>query len=119
VDVLCNDDLDLYGRDLDDPMAELEQDVLHALLEPFGSNPDAPERGIGLEAALSGPHDPALAHRIETMLREDDRIADVEVTIAEEAERLSRIEIAITANEGELAMQFAPDPTGELVRVSS
>ncbi len=41
MDVVCFEDLDEFGRDLDDPVEELEQDIVHMLFESFGSNADA------------------------------------------------------------------------------
>ena len=114
MDVRCEDDLDLFGGDLDDPLEELRQDVIHMLLESYGSNPDALERSIDLEAALSGPEDPALAHRIESKLREDDRIDDAEVTITEEGDAIRNVEIRIVANEGELGITFDVDASGKV-----
>lgn len=94
MDVLCLDDLDAFGTELDDPLAELLQDDYHRLIEAPGSNPDDPNRGLGLEDLLSaaiaaGPNAPSdavdlasLGPRIETELLNDDRNADVRATLS-------------------------------------
>jgi len=117
MDLLCLEDLDERALELDDPLAELEQDVVHMLFETYGSNPDAPTRGIGLEDALSGPFDPSLLHRIENQLAEDDRITAVSAKLVDEGEGRSRLDIAIEASEGELAISYAIDATGAVTRV--
>jgi hypothetical protein len=101
MDIVCWDDLDLYGAELDDPQAELAQDLYHRLIEPRGSNLDDPDRGIGLDDALSGTYDPDLPRRIETEFRKDDRVAAVVATVTEISEGVFRVEIEIEAD-GEL-----------------
>jgi hypothetical protein len=119
MDVLCFDDLDLFGRDIDDPIAELEQDIVHTLFETYGSNAAAPTRGIGLEDALSGVADPGLAHRIETQLLDDVRITSVKATITQVDTKTQRIDLAIQADETELGIALQYDGAGNLLRVPS
>lgn len=82
MDVVCEYDLDEYGRDLDDADEELWQDLLHRLLEDPGSNLDDPDRGVGVVSALSGATSlPLLARRIEADFRKDERVRTVKATV--------------------------------------
>lgn len=118
MDVLCYEDLDEFGRDLDDPLAELEQDVVHMLLEAYGSNPDAPERSIGLEDALNGPTDPSLSHRIEAKLTDDPRINAARAVITANGRSGQRIALTIQVNETELGITLVRDALGNIRRTS-
>jgi hypothetical protein len=119
MDLLCYDDLDEFGRELDDPLAELEQDVVHMLLESYRSNPDAPERSIGLLDALSGATNPGLRHLIETKLEQDDRIDAAEATLTAEPGNVVRIELRLQVNQQELGMSFELDGLGNVRRTTS
>jgi hypothetical protein len=115
MDVVCFEDLDEFGEDLDDPVAELLQDILHMLLEDFGSNADAPNRSIGLEAALSGTSDPSLKHRVETRLADDPRIIAVEATFVQVENGPSddiTITLRIQADAGTLGIELLFDGAG-------
>jgi hypothetical protein len=118
MDVLCYDDLDELGRDLDDPLAELEQDVVHWLFESFGSNADRPDGSIGLEDALSGPSDPGLRHRIETKLSDDPRIDAVEVKFVQIDPTQVRLDLRIQANQTALGIAIVFDGAGNVRRVT-
>ena len=116
VDALCFDDLDEFGRELNDPISELEQDIVHMLFESYGSNPDAPNRSIGLEDALSGPVDPGLKHRIERKLADDPRVIGAEATLTQSSDGTTRIDLKIQANESELGISLVFDGSGNLQR---
>lgn len=121
MDGLCFDDLDEFARELDDPFAELEQDVVHGLLETFGSNVDAPTRGAGLAAALSGPSTrlPTIRARIESQLRDDARLTNATCAIEPGANRGEyRVDIVLQINEDELALAFVADSAGGIRRAS-
>lgn len=95
VDGLAYDDLDLFGRELDDPEAELEQDLWHRLIEPKGSNPDDINRGIGLIDRIGGPVDANLARVIESDFLTDDRVASVVADIEQTGPGVYRIDITV------------------------
>ncbi len=128
MDLLCVDDLDQFGGELDDPIAELAQDNYHRLIEAPGSNPDDPNRGLGLEDLLSasiaaGPTAPSdavdlalLGPRIETELLNDDRNADVRATVSvlEQSQRGTTfaVDIEIVTDDGVLTglgLEMGPD----------
>lgn len=117
MDLLCLDDLDEYGREIDDPEAELVQDVVHTLLEAYGTNPDAPTRGLGLEDALSGTAEPSLKHRIETELAEDDRIDAVTATIADVGGSGVRIDLQIQTSDAALGIRVLQNADGSVTTV--
>jgi len=104
VDVVCFDDLDLQGAEMDDPVAELEQDCYHRLIEMPGSNPDDVTRGLGLVSFLSGPIDDSLGGKIDAELRKDDRVEGTAVTITETGPGEYKIEIEIEP-EGSIVIQ--------------
>lgn len=115
-DFLCFSDLDPFGRELDDPLAELEQDIVHMLLESYRSNPDALTRSIGLEDALSDANAPGLRERIESKLTDDDRITDADVTLSDAGNGVTRIDLRIVANETVLNISLNFDGNGNVVR---
>lgn len=120
-DGLALDDLDEFGRELDDPLEELVQDVVHMLLETYGSNPDVLTRGAGLIAALSGPANriPVIQSLIETQLVADDRISAASVDIQPTGERGSyAIGLVIQVNAVALAVNLVVDSGGGVRRVT-
>ncbi len=117
MDVLCFDDLDEFGRDLDDPLEELFQDVVHMLFESFGTNCDAPARSIGLEDGLSGPTDPGLRHRIEQKLTDDPRIDAAQATLTDVGNGITQIALTLQANQQELGVTLTFDGAGNVQRV--
>lgn len=115
-DALCFDDLDEFGRELDDPIAELEQDIVHMLFESYGSNPDVPQRSVGLEDDLSGPIDTGLKYRIESKLTNDTRIVGAQAVLTKLDDGTVRIDLKIQANEAELGIGLVFDGAGNLQR---
>jgi hypothetical protein len=118
MDVVCFDDLDEFGRDLDDPLEELMQDVVHMLFESFGTNPDAIGRSIGLDDALSGPADPNLRRRIEQKLAADPRIFAAQATISKIEDGRYQIDLKLQVNQQELGVSLAFDSAGNVTRLS-
>lgn len=118
-DVICYSDLDQYGRETDDPYVALEQDVVHLLLEAYGSNCDALTRSIGLDDALSGADDPTLQHRIETKLTDDDRITSAQVTFTNIDDITTNIELLLQGNDTELGIVVSVDSAGIVTRATS
>jgi len=116
MDVVCEDDLDEFGTELDDPIQELWQDILHMILESFGSNAAATDRSVGLEDELSSASSPAaIKHRIETKLCDDPRIIAVEIVFSEvdsQAGSALDVELKIQANAGELGVTLLFDGSG-------
>ncbi len=94
-DFICLDDMDPMAGELDDPVAELEQDLYHRLITPPGRNIDDPAFGLGLEDMLSGFVDNSLASRIEAEFKKDDRVDSVDVAITQTAVGVFRIDIEI------------------------
>lgn len=82
-DAVLYDDADPLGAECTSELQVLEQDVYHVLIEEPGSNPDDPNRGIGIEGKLSGTEDDflLLPSAIDAQLREDDRIDESTTTI--------------------------------------
>lgn len=117
-DVVCYDDLDDFGRDLDDPVTELEQDVVHMLLESYRTNVNALDRSIGLEDALSGANDPGLRHRIETKLTDDPRIDAARVVLTPIDSQTLRVELFLQLSASELKITLVYDAAGNLTRSS-
>lgn len=120
-DGLAFDDMDEFGRELDDPFEELVQDVVHGLLEAFGSNPDVLSRGAGLAAALSGPAKrlPVVKAQIGAQLHEDARISSATVDIVPTDTRgRYRVDLVLEVNAKELELAFLVDGGGGVRRLS-
>lgn len=121
MDGLAFDDMDEFGRELDDPFEELVQDVVHLLLEAYGSNPDALTRGAGLTGALSGPDKriPTIRAQIESQLHDDTRLSNATVSIQPTDTRGSyRVDLVLTVNGDELGVTLLTDSAGGVRRVS-
>lgn len=116
MDGLAIDDLDEFFRELDDPFAELSQDILHMLDEVFGSNPDARTRGAGLTRALSGGANriPLIKSQIEAQLHDDNRISASNVLItARPTEKGSYdVHLVVVVNGQELGFDYVTDGFG-------
>lgn len=117
MDGLCLDDIDLFGAELDDPLAELAQDLYHRLIEAPGSNLDDPARGYGLEGRLSAAgtgqsEATAIEHGIEAEFRKDDRVLDVRASLSSPAAGEYRVDIQIMADEGKLGIVLVKDGSG-------
>lgn len=82
-DLVCWDDLDLYGAETTDDLEQYEQDSYHCLIENRGENLADPNGGLGLEDGLGGPFDPNLKNDIETELKKDERTDTAEAQISQ------------------------------------
>lgn len=104
VDGLAFDDVDLFGGELDDPLAELEQDLWHRLIEPPGSNPDDLDRGVGLIGMLSSGFvgQGVLQSLIAADFKKDKRVANIAVNVTELGVGQYRIDIAVVPNSDEV-----------------
>lgn len=116
MDLKCQYDFDMFATELDDPMAELAQDVLHILLEPLGTNIDDPTRGLGFPDRLSQPFDPRLPTEVEQQLMKDIRITAARCEITQLDDTSFTADIQIEANGDELGIVFNSD--GTFVRVT-
>ncbi len=119
MDGLAFDDMDEFGRELDDPLEELVQDVVHGLLETFGSNPDLLTRGAGLLAALSGPANRlgAVKAQIESQLNADNRLTSATVDIQPTSERGAyAITMVLGVNTNVLEVTLVVDSSGGVRR---
>lgn len=96
-DLVCLDDLDPFAGETTSDLQNLSQDVLHLLVELPGSNPDDPERGIGVMQYLSCSESEfrSLPGRIDAQLRADDRVQSSKTTLVPLAEGGFRVEILI------------------------
>ncbi|MDB4992795.1 MAG: hypothetical protein JWM74_227 [Myxococcaceae bacterium] len=115
----CFEDMNEFGRELEDPLEELLQDLFHRLEERPGSNPDDVDRGVGVEDALSGPEDSTLAKRIEIDFKKDDRVDAVRASISRDDDATSpqqgasyRIEIEVETNRQLINLNAVFDSNG-------
>ena len=112
-DLLAIDDLDAYATETSDPLDELAQDLYHRLIEPPGSNLDDPDRGLGLEDALSGPFDvPSLKARIEAEMRKDLRVDAAVATLTTPEAGVVLVDLAIEADAEQLGITVRSDASG-------
>lgn len=87
IDLVCIDDLTDDMQETDpDSIAALAQDLYHRAIEDRGSNPDDPDAGEGIFRWLSqGMTQRDLTARAGSLAgewRKDDRVADVQITVA-------------------------------------
>ncbi len=119
-DLVCTDDLDPFASETSSDLQTLEQDVLHVLDEAMGSNPDDPERGVGIYNIIGGTVDQLqqMAATIDTQLEKDDRIDSSTTTIAdvsttdEQAGAYYLISIALIVDGSVLNLSYDLTPSG-------
>lgn len=82
-DLVCDDDVDPNAAETTSDLQTLEQDIYHILLEDPGSNPDDPDRGVGVPSLLSGDTSvlATIPRQIESQLLNDERIEQVQAQI--------------------------------------
>ncbi|HEX8795448.1 MAG TPA: hypothetical protein VF765_31075 [Polyangiaceae bacterium] len=82
-DLVCLEDLDPFGGETTSDLQSLWQDVYHILVETPCSNPDDPDRGVGLPKLLSGAVGDLvrICHVIDAQLKKDDRIDGAKSTL--------------------------------------
>lgn len=117
-DLVGFEDMDEFAAELDDPIAELEQDVYHRLVESYGSNLDVPaEASIGVGDVLNGAFDPQLGQRVEAGLKKDDRIDGVQAIVTRDTSGKFRLSAELEANSEELGITVDLSTT-ELRRIA-
>ncbi len=117
MDALCLDDLDQFGGELDDPLAELAQDLYHRVIEAPGSNFDDVARGYGLEGKLSGGNRGAtfltdIKQGLEAEMRKDSRVLEARAEVTSPATGEYEAHIDIVCDEGELGIKLEADGAG-------
>jgi hypothetical protein len=112
-------DLDLYGREINDPLQELYQDLVHRLFESPGSNPADLDRGVGLFAMLSGRLQliPIVA-MIEADLVKDDRVSSCSAAVtAQDSNGNYLVSVQVVCNEAKLGISLAVNADGTVREV--
>lgn len=117
-DLVCVEDLDPFAAETTSDLQTLEQDVFHILIEDPGSNPDDPDRGIGIDALLSGTtvHLAALPDLIDHELQKDDRVDSSRLTLTQLSDGSFRIEIEIQVDATVIPLAFTYSSVGGLQR---
>ena len=108
-------DLDLFAAECFDAREELEQDVLHILVERKGTNLDDLNRGESVDEWLSAPStSPPATGRIDEAIRRDRRVARVTTTVTDGSNAgEKRIVLEIHTDDDELlAIDLALDADG-------
>jgi hypothetical protein len=119
-DLVAYNDLDPLGSECADPLQELEQDLWHRLIETYGSNPDDPDRGVGLYGRLSKAEDPQLGRDIQLDFQKDPRVDSVAVTLTYTglaAGIACQVDIAVVGDAGELGITVVKTTDGTIARV--
>lgn len=119
MDLVCLEDLDEFASETDDELEQFEQDVLHRLLEDYGSNPDDEDRGVGLMSRLSGSDDATLIARlIEADLIKDERVltcvASVTMLGSGNEGVLATIDITVETTDTLLKLGYSVNADGTL-----
>ncbi len=96
-DAVCDPDVDPYGRETTSDLQSLIQDVTHVLKELPGSNPDDPDRGVGVDLYLGATAATlnSLCGLIEAQLNVDDRIQSTSATVELQEDDTYRIKLDI------------------------
>ena len=111
MDLVAWDDLDSTGAELNDPIAELEQDLYHRIIEPLGSNIDDPTRGFGIYRRLNKPFDAKIGKLLELELLNDERLDSCTVTVTDTGNGTYIIQIDGTADGAALGLTLATTPS--------
>lgn len=119
-DLVCVLDLDPNASETTSDLANLTQDIFHVLIELLSSNPDDPDRGVGIDQYLSGTLDDLakVPRLIENQLESDDRIDAVSASLVQNAagsEFPFTIAIDIGVNGSVLGLQYGWTSNGGLV----
>jgi hypothetical protein len=111
-------DMDPYGREIDDPLAELYQDLVHRLLETPGSNVADEDRGVGIVAALSSSTSATrIARIIELDFAKDPRVQTCAASLSPAGDDVYRIDIQVVCDEGQLGIKLDVNPDGTVREV--
>lgn len=107
-DLVCELDLDPFGNETTSDLQSLMQDVFHLLKELPGSNPDDPDRGLGVDQYLSGTADqwPSFCRLAEAQLGQDDRIDTVSCNVTLQADGTYRIRLDISVNGSVIPLEY-------------
>lgn len=99
-DLVCEADLDPFATETTSDLQTLTQDVYHILKEFPGSNPDDPDRGIGVETYLSGTADAlrTLPGLIQHQLLVDPRIDTCTATVTQTDDDKFALQILLGVN---------------------
>lgn len=108
-DLVCINDVDPYAAETTSDLQSLSQDVLHLLLEDLGSNPDDPDRGIGIMRYLSADQNTfaTLPATIDSQLGQDPRITGSHSTVAAQADGSYLLSIQISVSTGIVPLNFS------------
>lgn len=118
-DLVCYDDVDPLAAETQSDLESFAQDVYHLLLELPGTNPDDPNRGIGIELYLSGTFAdfaklPAL---IEQQIGDDPRATGCSCSITSNSNGTYGINIQIACSTGVLPLNFEYSAASGLTRL--
>lgn len=104
-DLRCFDDLDLFGKEVDDELEALEQDSIHRLIQMRGTNLDNLDSGEAVEQYLSGTDSPETAkHLFEEEIQKDERVGSCTIDVVRTDDGSNRgagyeLNIAITTSD--------------------
>lgn len=115
-DIRAGDDLDPFARDVP-PLETLAQDIYHLLITNKLTLLQDPDWGFGLEDYIGRPIPGALAYRIETAVRADDRVSDARCVITKLDEESYSLTLTVEVDADFLTLALKLTPDG-IVRVS-
>lgn len=121
MDLRAFEDLDPFAAETTDPLEDLSIDLYHRLIEDYGSNPDDPDRGVGITNRLNGPFSPSIGDDIENDFLKDDRVTACKATVTlvsgtGNAGKSYDIDIEVQVSEETLNLAFAADTSGNVRR---
>jgi hypothetical protein len=109
-DLLCVDDLDLFGREASEREA-LVQDLLHRLTTTPGRIINDPDFGLGVSNWLSVGVPSSASARIEAEFLKDDRVLSAAAVVEQVDEDTFTIDVEIDTVDG--AFSFSTTTTRE------
>jgi hypothetical protein len=107
-DLVDLDDLDALGSETSSELQNLQQDCYHSLLAWPASNPDAPDRGVGVERYLSGTAADvgSLPAAIEADFLKDPRIQGCAATVTLEPDGSYLIAVQVEGAVGVVGLSY-------------
>ena len=108
-DLVCLDDLDPFAGETASDLQSLGQDLYHVLVQLPNSNPDDPDRGIGVMQYLSCTETQfrSLGGKIDKQFEEDSRVVSSKTTLSTSPDGSFVVNVEVKTANGIIPLQYA------------